>query len=293
MKGMIIVVYSPHIFHHIENLDIFSSGIFSHLYYKFIGYHEKANQNQVIRKAPDFYMVLYCAAGSGYYHCGEHQFEISSGDLFFCFADTFTAYGTYDADPWSIYWADIKGDQVADLFLHYHITPENPVFNIGINNALTDRFHEILKTYYTNCNDNTLFICQSMFYELLFFIFKLIYYPHTLTGRMEELLQYIDYNIASPLSLDQLARQANISQYHLARLFKAATGIPPHQYIMDKRLLMAQELLTSTDKSIKEIASLTGIGDSLYLSNQFKKKNKCSPTEYRKKYNGLSLKGKE
>ena len=48
---------------------------------------------------------------------------------------------------------------------------------------------------------------------------------------------------AAPLTLDELAGQANLSRYHFLRLFRAALGATPHQYLIRVRLERAKALL--------------------------------------------------
>ena len=83
-------------------------------------------------------------------------------------------------------------------------------------------------------------------------------------------------------SLSELALRYHISESHLSHIFKNVTGYAPIEYLMSCRLSAAKNLLSSSDKSIKEIIDLCGFSDESNFSRTFKKKVGMTPTEFRK-----------
>ena len=63
--------------------------------------------------------------------------------------------------------------------------------------------------------------------------------------RIRQILGYLEEHIAEDLTIDQLANRFFLSKYHMMRLFRAETGISIHQYITQKRLLLARSYLAS------------------------------------------------
>src|SRR3954470_12274368 len=61
-----------------------------------------------------------------------------------------------------------------------------------------------------------------------------------------------------PWPVERLARVSHVSEAHFARSFKQAFGLPPHRYLLTRRLERAKALLRDTELSITEIAFLTG-----------------------------------
>lgn len=61
--------------------------------------------------------------------------------------------------------------------------------------------------------------------------------------KIEETLRYINSHLADDLSAEALARAVYLSRYHLMRRFKAVTGQTLHQYVLQKRLIRASELI--------------------------------------------------
>ena len=73
-------------------------------------------------------------------------------------------------------------------------------------------------------------------------------------GKLRVVVEYIDEHLDAGLTLAQLAAAAHLSAYHFARQFKAATGLPPHQYVIVRRVERAKQLLQGGDLSLAEVA---------------------------------------
>jgi len=101
----------------------------------------------------------------------------------------------------------------------------------------------------------------------------------------DELITQIQFwmrtNLSSTRSLNQVAQKFSISQRTFARRFKAATGNTPLGYWQKVRLEAAQELLSSSNLSIQEIAFQVGFQDQANLTRQFNKKLNITPRAYR------------
>ena len=78
--------------------------------------------------------------------------------------------------------------------------------------------------------------------------------PH----QRRQLVDFIDSQLAEPISLGQLAGLCALSEYHFARMFRVSFGLPPHQYVLARRLSRARELLRGTALPLGEIALACG-----------------------------------
>ena len=94
-------------------------------------------------------------------------------------------------------------------------------------------------------------------------------------------LKIIDYNYSSPITIEQISKRVSLNPSYFSRLFTEQVGISPKQYLLNKRLNRAKELLSETNASIFEIANSVGYDDQLYFSRIFKKHIGISPTEYK------------
>jgi AraC family transcriptional regulator len=102
-------------------------------------------------------------------------------------------------------------------------------------------------------------------------------------GRLKVVIDYIDANLAQPISLRQLARLADVSARHFERAFCQAVGVPPHTYVLQRRVAVARELLlTQPALSIEQIAASVGFSSSSHLASMFRREFGCSPTTFRR-----------
>ncbi|MEG5266050.1 AraC family transcriptional regulator [Pseudomonas sp. JDS28PS106] len=95
------------------------------------------------------------------------------------------------------------------------------------------------------------------------------------------LVDYIETHLAEPLSLGQLAGLCALSEYHFARMFKTSFGVPPHQYLLARRMERARLLLRSTDHAFGDIALACGFSSASHFSNRFRQVMQATPGAYR------------
>lgn len=96
-------------------------------------------------------------------------------------------------------------------------------------------------------------------------------------ARAKELLAS---QLAEPPSLEQLAAAVNLSPFHFARVFRRATGLPPHAWLKQRRLQQARVLLRSGCTPLS-VAMQLGFADQSHLTRQFKQAYGVGPAEYR------------
>jgi AraC family transcriptional regulator len=101
--------------------------------------------------------------------------------------------------------------------------------------------------------------------------------------RLKLILDYIEENLAQPIALRQLGELAGISTRHFERAFRQAIGMPPHTYVVRKRVARAQNLLLNEPGlSIDEIAVRAGFSSASHLSSTFRRQTGYSPTAFRR-----------
>ena len=91
---------------------------------------------------------------------------------------------------------------------------------------------------------------------------------------------YIDENFHEPINLDEISQQAFLSRFHFHRLFTKIYRRTPHQYLTQKRLNKAKDLL-SENKPVTEVCSEVGFESIGSFSVLFKKEIGFAPTYYR------------
>ena len=82
-------------------------------------------------------------------------------------------------------------------------------------------------------------------------------------------IQYILENMSQRISLDECAKEANLSKYHFCRSFKRYVGMRPMEFITFLRINRAKDLLRRDDLNITEVASHVGFNDLSHFSAEF------------------------
>ena len=88
-------------------------------------------------------------------------------------------------------------------------------------------------------------------------------------------------DLKQPLTLQYFAELLNVNSSYLSNLFRQQTGVTITEYVTDKRITHAANLLAYTQYPIKNIAKQVGIPDVQYFSRLFKKRMGITPTQYR------------
>ena len=99
--------------------------------------------------------------------------------------------------------------------------------------------------------------------------------------RLKRVTSFIDQNIDSTLSLDCLAQAAGLSRMHFAALFRKATGLRPHDYVVRRRIEIAQQLLSGSPTPIVAIALTVGFQSQAHFTTVFKRVLGITPHRWR------------
>jgi AraC family transcriptional regulator len=100
--------------------------------------------------------------------------------------------------------------------------------------------------------------------------------------KLRAALEYIEEHLDAELSLDDLAAAVHLSPYHFARLFKTSTGLPPHQYVITRRVERAKQLLRGGDDlSLAQVAVRAGFWDQGHFARHFKRLVGVTPKQFR------------
>ncbi|MBR7523851.1 MULTISPECIES: helix-turn-helix domain-containing protein [Pseudomonas] len=100
-----------------------------------------------------------------------------------------------------------------------------------------------------------------------------------------QLVDYLEAHLDQPITLGELALRCNLSEYHFARMFRASFGLPPHQFLLARRLHRACQLLRLGGMPLGEIALVCGFASASHFSNRFRQAVGATPGEYRLAFN--------
>ena len=99
---------------------------------------------------------------------------------------------------------------------------------------------------------------------------------------------YIAGNFHAPLSLSDMAKQANLSPYHFLRVFKEIYGETPNEFLIRLRVEHAKNMLITENMSVSEVCEKVGYASLGSFSSLFLKQVGLAPTMYRRRLWALS-----
>lgn len=106
--------------------------------------------------------------------------------------------------------------------------------------------------------------------------------PHAIAPhRLSRVLDYIKCNLGGDIGLAELATIAGSSRYHFSRAFRAATGVPPYRYLIERRIDEARHLLQASEAPIGDIALTCGFHSRRQFEAMFRRVCGTSPARYR------------
>jgi AraC-like DNA-binding protein len=99
--------------------------------------------------------------------------------------------------------------------------------------------------------------------------------------RLVRARRFIDDCYHLPLNLDQISSEACLSRYHFLRLFRKAFNTTPHQYLTERRIEKAKELLSSSGLTVTDVCFEVGFESLGSFSSLFHKRVGHPPISYR------------
>jgi AraC family transcriptional regulator len=101
-------------------------------------------------------------------------------------------------------------------------------------------------------------------------------------AKLRVVVEYVEEHLDGSLTLEQLAAVARLSPNYFIGQFKRATGLPPHQYVIVRRVERSKELLQAgADLSLAEVAAHAGFSDQSQFSHHFKRLIGVTPGQFR------------
>ena len=161
------------------------------------------------------------------------------------------------------------------------------MIDLHVNNA-TMSFFESMKVYFMQSPPLPEALLELKFHELLFTILTnpgnkdLLFHLHNLTAHhRDSLSEIMEANYTYNLSLKEFAKLTHLSLASFKREFKKVFGTTPGKWLKEKRLDYAGRILTTSSKSISDIAFESGFENTTHFSRVFKEKFHETPLHYR------------
>lgn len=177
------------------------------------------------------------------------------------------------------YWIHFTGRDVRRL-LEMLTVPINEFLDVGVHVTLKELWQRLYREFILS---DDLFEVTTMSI-LMYILSSLGRYMNSSGSRLIKSVEYINMHYKEEIRISDMAKKEKMSESTFRKLFYAATGFGPNEYIQRVRVNAAAALLEGSDKKLSEIASLVGFYDEYYFGRVFKKRAGMSPGAYRKMY---------
>lgn len=249
----------------------------------------------------EFCEIAVIFKGSGLHNCNDSSSLISAGDVLFIPQGIAHGYDkTEELELINILYLparlgisglDIASSEFYSMTINNKIPAEKdftaPVIHLSTEElAETRRLCGLLEKEHEECAYAHEFASQALFMVLML-LFARNYErsenrkPASTKNLIGNVVAYLNRHYAEKINLKLLAGKAGMSQRNMMRLFGAATGTTPVNYLLHLRIYQATIMLRSTRQSINEIAEQCGFNDSNYFTRQFHRLTCKTPSAYR------------
>ena len=231
------------------------------------------------------FALVYISSGSGKFESKPNiSVSVEAGHVFLLFPKIWHRYSPDPKGGWHEHWICFDGEMARRWLRHKLFSVKNPVVKINAEDTVLATFSRVMQSIRANRP-----ALQQILAGATHNLMGLIYssqqaQPATDSqnaNAVESAIARIQTDFARHLDMQLLARELGVSYSWFRHTFAAYTGLSPHQYLLELRLVRARGLLTETELSVKEIAMLTGFEDELYFSRLFRQKLNLTPSQWR------------
>lgn len=256
------------------------------LYATAIGYYPNAvSHNRERKTGSNQYILLYCVAGSGIVNIADKSFKIVPHQFIILPRNIAHSYSATLHNPWTIYWIHFTGENSDLLYNRFIENNSEPVFT-AYNEHHVNEFELILSLFENSFEMRYLELANI---KLQSYLSNLIYAEeinpnHIENDKVSNSIAFMKKKLNANLSLQELAKEQNLSFTHYSRIFRAKTGRSPNQYFNELKIQKSCQFLYFTNMNIKEICVELGFADPYYFSRLFKKLMGIAPAVYKKQH---------
>jgi AraC-like DNA-binding protein len=233
----------------------------------------------------DGFALVYISSGSGKFESKPNiSISVEAGYAFLLFPGVWHRYMANLETGWHEHWICFDGEIARRWLRHRLFSAKNPVAKIAAEDTVLATFSRVMQSIRANRP-----ALQQIMAGATDNLMGLIYSSQQVqpatdaqnSNAIELAITRIQNEFERDLDMKHLASELGVSYSWFRHTFTLHTGLSPHQYLLEFRLVRARNLLAETDFSIKEVAVQTGFQDEFYFSRLFRQKLNLTPSQWR------------
>lgn len=252
-----------------------------------IGITHPCPDYKIERKHCDSFVLEYVVSGKGHIHCDGNDYDVNEDSVYLLQVGSCHQYWSDRKEPYEKIWINFFSGVFSDLLAAYGITHDKIVFP---NSGCKKYFEELLRVAEESSNSDEVYLRVS---EVLFQIMLQLVRAGEQVARSSSIAYLIkealDRNVYRKITIEQVARECNVSKSQATREFKKVYSVSPYQYMLNRKIALAQKMLAGTSMRVYEISEQLGFSDEYYFSDVFKAKTGSSPRLWRVQQKTKSL----
>ena len=227
--------------------------------------------------------LIYFLDGSGVLTHGDEKYFPKAGDVVFMKRGFRWEYSCDEDNPWHIIWINVIGDLPEAMAAGYRLSDITYFPEVNSPRLFYDFLSKKAQSYHGRGEQTDMFLV--IYLQILQMLAQRYYEGGSVTANSNAFYvkDYIDFHYHEPLTNRNFSEMSSYSVSNLCRLFRAAYGMTPQNYLMQVRLTHAAEKLIESNQPIGTVAASTGFPDVRYFCRRFHVAYGCSPSMYRKK----------
>ncbi len=241
---------------------------------------------------PGILEICYQVGGRQVYRVGGKDYLLQAGDVFISFPGEVHSTGQHPQERGSLFWlqAALPKSNAAFLGLRASASRELAAGLRGLRqrhyrgSALIEELFRRLFAAYARPGPLQQTVMASLLVQLLCEV-VVCEQRETVEPRasMQEVLAYIDDHLDESIAVEDLAGVAGLSCSWFKARFRREVGVPPGEYILQRKVDHAKDLLVHRRLTITEIAFRLGFSSSQYFATVFKRFTMASPSAWRRR----------
>lgn len=233
----------------------------------------------------DEFCFVYISSGRGKLESKPNfSTSIEAGDTFLLFPQIWHRYKPAQETGWDEHWIGFDGDIPRGWLRDKFFSPKKPVVKINAEDTVLATFSRVMQSIRANrpALQQILAGATANLLGLVYSAEQAQPAADSLNANAIELaIARIQNEFDRNLDMRLLAQELGVSYSWFRSTFTTHTGLGPHQYLLEFRLVRARNLLAETELSVKEVALQTGFEDEHYFSRLFRQKLNTTPSQWR------------